>query len=82
MGKRRGKREGERESPVDSLLSEEPDVGLDPTILRSWPEPKSRVKCLTNWANQAPHNFAVLMEVVIGIDLDGKGWQREDGEYV
>ena len=35
--------EGERESQADSPLSMEPDMGLDLTTLKSWPEPKSRV---------------------------------------
>ena len=34
-------------------LSREPDVGLDLRTLRSWPEPKSRVWHLTNWATRA-----------------------------
>ena len=29
------------------MLSAEPDMGLDPTTLESWPEPKSRVEHLT-----------------------------------
>lgn len=38
-----GKAEGEeeRESQADSMLSTEPDLGLDLTTLRSRPEPKS-----------------------------------------
>ena len=39
-------REGERESQAGSMLR----VGLDPTTVRSWPEPKSRVRHLTDWA--------------------------------
>ena len=35
--------EGERESQTDSMLSTEPDVGLDLTTLRPQCEPKSRV---------------------------------------
>ena len=30
-----------------TVLNTEPDVGLDLTTLRSWPEPKSRVRCST-----------------------------------
>ena len=41
-------REGERESQAGSTHSTEPDLGLNPTTRRSWPEPKSRVGCLTN----------------------------------
>ena len=42
-----GEREGERENPKQALCWE-PEVGLDPMTLRSWPEPKSRVWCLPN----------------------------------
>ena len=47
--------EGEGESQADSTLSVEPIVGLDLMTLRSRPEPKSRVGCLTDLATQAPH---------------------------
>ena len=33
----------EGEGQADSVLSVEPDMGLDPTALRSQPEPKSGV---------------------------------------
>ena len=33
----------ERESEADYMLSAEPNAGLDPMSLGSWPEPKSRV---------------------------------------
>ena len=46
-------RERERESQAnDSLVSSEPDMGLDPTTPRSWPEPKPRAGSPTNWATQ------------------------------
>ena len=35
--------EAEGEGEADSPLSREPNAGLDPRTLRSWPEPKSRV---------------------------------------
>ena len=44
--------ERERESQADSLLSLEPQAGLDPRTLRSRPEPKSRVGYLTDSATQ------------------------------
>ena len=48
---------GERENPqVDSVLSAEPNVGLDRRTLRSCPEPKSRVQHLTDWATQTPQD--------------------------
>ena len=37
--------------------------GLIPLALRSWPEMKARVRCLTNWATQAPHLSTFLMMV-------------------
>jgi len=40
--------EGERESHADSLLSAEPHTTIDLRTLRSWPELKSRVRCLTD----------------------------------
>lgn len=45
--------DGERESQADSTLSVEPIAGFDLTILRSWPEWKSRVRALADWATQA-----------------------------
>jgi len=42
-----GQRERERESQADSALSTEPDAGLDPTTLRSFPERKPRVGGIT-----------------------------------
>ena len=47
--------EGGRESQADSILSGEPDEGLDLMTLRSWPEPKSRAVHLTDCATQVPH---------------------------
>jgi len=44
----------EKESWAGSTPSTEPDVGLDLTALRSWPEQKSRIGCLIDWATQAP----------------------------
>ena len=49
VGACRGGAEGEREKQIP-----ESNVGLYPRTLRSWPEPKSRVRHLTNWAIQAP----------------------------
>lgn len=43
-----------RGSQVDSAPSTEPDVGLDHTALRSWPDPKLRVGHSTDGAAQAP----------------------------
>ena len=46
---RGGGSERERENPqADSLLSTKPYTGLNLRTLRSWPELKSRVRCLTH----------------------------------
>ena len=52
----RGKRGGGRGDriPTGSMLDGEPYAKPDPTTLRSWPELKSRVRRLTNWATQTP----------------------------
>ena len=42
------------EGKADLALSSELNMGLDLTIMRSWPEPKSRVRVLIDWATQAP----------------------------
>ena len=48
--------EGERESQAVSKLSaQSPMKGLNSQTMRSWPEPKSRVRCLTDWDTQTPH---------------------------
>ena len=45
-------RQAEREEKAGSPWSREPDAGLDPRTLGSWPEPKA--EALTHWATQAP----------------------------
>ena len=53
-------REGERESQAGSILSvQSPTRGPIPRTVRSWPEPKSRVGHLTDWATQG--TLAVLV---------------------
>ena len=48
-------REGEREFQAGSRLSaQSPTLGLSPQTMRSWPEQKSRVRHLINWAMQMP----------------------------
>ena len=47
-------KERERDSQADSMLSAEPDPGLDLMTLRSWPKLKPRVRYLTNCTTQAP----------------------------
>jgi len=53
---------GEAEGQADSTLSTEPNAGLDSRIPRPWPEPKSRVGHLTDWATQAPLHICTFME--------------------
>ena len=55
QGKRgRGReREREREPQAGSTLSTDPNRGLDPMTLGSWPESKSRVRHSTNLVTQA-----------------------------
>lgn len=43
---------GQREWDKQTALSIEPNVGLNLRTLRPWPELKSRVQCLTDWATQ------------------------------
>ena len=52
-------KERDRETQADSALSAEPHVGLHFTILRSWPEPKSRGGHLTDCATQVPQKSVV-----------------------
>ena len=52
-GRRKKGRKRERESQADSLLSVESDLSLHLMTQRSWPELKSRVRCLTDWVTQA-----------------------------
>ena len=47
--------EGEREAQAGSMLSaQSPTRGSISRTVRSGPEPKSRVRRLTDWATQAP----------------------------
>jgi len=55
-------REGERESQAGSAFRAEPDVGLNLMTVRSWPELKSRVGGLTNWATQAPQHSIIFLK--------------------
>ena len=49
-------REIERESQAGSMLSVQSLTwSLNSLTRRLWPEPKSRVRCLTNWATQMPY---------------------------
>ena len=59
---------------ADTILSVEPNTGLDVTTLRSWPEPKSRVECFTKWATQVPP-YPVLGPCPGG-GVFGKKWEQ------
>ena len=58
----RGREKGRERIPSSLCpVSAEPDAGLDLTTVRSWLEPKSRVRRSTDWANQTPQNKYFLM---------------------
>ena len=62
-------RERKKESEPDSMLIMEPNMGLYPTTVRSWPEPKPGVGEFTNWATQAPlfsKNFKDIAVASVG----------------
>ena len=62
--------EGEKESPADSMLSIEPDAGLDSTILRSWPEPKSRVEAHPAEPTKLPDRTTVLRKLLSALNFN------------
>jgi len=49
-----GRGGAEGEGQADSVLSTEPDAGLGPTTLGSWPELGPGVRRLADWATQVP----------------------------
>ena len=72
---RGGAEEGERE-----ILKQAPWSSISPwdlsrlrSTLRSWPEPKSRVRYLTYWATQAPMNLHFI-EALWSILDPNSGW--------
>ena len=54
----RGEREGERIPKRLHAISIKPKAGLHLMIPRSWPEPKSRVRCLADHAPRVPQQGA------------------------
>ena len=56
-----GQREGERERILNRLhaVSRSPKEGLLSRPVRSWSEPKSRIRCLTDWPTRAPLYSAI-----------------------
>ena len=53
-GQRDREREGERKSQAGSALTAQGSISWPAS---SWPEPKSRVRHVTDWATQAPHQL-------------------------
>ena len=50
---------------------------LDLGTLRSWPEPKPRVRCLTDWATQVPHKKLLTSKtntLLSSIPMALRGW--------
>lgn len=45
------------------MLSEEPDTGVNLITLQSWPDLKSRIGLLTNWATQVPQQMHFPLNV-------------------
>ena len=68
------KRGGERIPSSLHTVSTSPTWDLIPWTVRSWPEPKSRVGRLTDWATQAP-----LMTKVL---LDSSKWPFPKNSYL
>lgn len=62
QGKGQVKGQKEREWEIqDYELSAEPDAGLELTTLKSWHEPKPRVRHLTDCATQVPLFWSFLI---------------------
>ena len=62
QGRGRGR---SRASQAGSALLEQSRLWVSiPLAVRSWPELKSRVRCLTDWATQAPHPLVILSELL------------------
>jgi len=51
------------------VLSREPDMGLGPATLGSWPELKPRVRCFADCATQAPQDGILLSRSSYGSAL-------------
>lgn len=62
MGGVTGEQGGGKKSQADSVLSVEPDGGLDLTVLGSGPEAKPRVGGLTDCVTQAPQGLHFKMK--------------------
>ena len=63
-------RERETESLSSSILSAQSlKQGSNPWTLRSWPELKPRVRCLTEWAAQLPLFLLIFFNVYLFLRL-------------
>ena len=56
---------GGEESLKQTVLSAEPNEGLNPRTLRSPPELKSRVRCSTNYTTQVPQDDSLIMLILV-----------------
>ena len=64
--------EGQRER-ISSSLCTIPTWSSIPWAVRSWPELKPRVGCLTNWASQAPMLYLLNMSCICMLFHSGDG---------
>ena len=69
-GSEGGVRDRERESSAVSMPSMDPNLGLDLTTMRSWPEPKSKVGCLTTEPSRCPkiHSSPDILALIRGME--------------
>ena len=62
VGEGQREKEREKESQAGSVVSVQSQTqGSNPQTVRSWPELKSRVIGLTDWATQAREELGILM---------------------
>ena len=57
MGQREGETQNPKQAPGSKLSAQIRTWGSKSRTVRSWPELKSRVACLTHWATQVPLSF-------------------------
>ena len=68
-------REREGESQAVSMLSVwSPTWGSKSWTMRSWPEQKSRVWCLTDWATQVPPPFCTFLNKLRILNYPQQKW--------
>ena len=59
-GQRERETQNLKQAPGSELSAQSPMWGSNPPTVRSWPKPKSRVRCLTDWATQAPLQISLF----------------------